>query len=71
MGISIRLSAMDLQRAEAMIKSPFMARNPRYKIELETIMSSGNKCELEALHSISLDLLFDFLENVILQGDYI
>jgi len=48
-----------------------MNLNPSYRTELEAILSSGYKCELEALHGFSLTYLLDFLERAILCRDYI
>lgn len=44
---------------------------PEYAEEVESMLEGGVKCELEALYTLGLSFISSFVEDSLMNGDYV
>ena len=62
----------DKKMGEELLKEPFIQKHPEWVKELEGMMKSGEKAEIQALSSFGFQFITEqFLPRKLLEGDWI
>lgn len=54
------LTTLDVKKAQHLLKRPFVASHPQWKLEIEILLNKQKKAEIQSLDSITDFFLFDF-----------
>ena len=68
----LEMTEHDKKMGEELLKEPFIQKHPEWVKELEGMMKSGEKAEIQALSSFGFQFITEqFLPRKLLEGDWI